>query len=144
MPLFESFAGKALEEGKLELLTVFNVVKEQEREEFNRWSNEHYEMMVQESHIIKYGDLNKLDPVQHVPYIYKVGDNGPEPEGGRDVYFPACKSKSACVSLVSFLPPHTVLALLLTANLRHNPLLSLWLIDCMQGATLLQCSLMVL
>ena len=97
LPLFESFAGKAIVEGKLELVTVFNVVKEQDREEFNRWSNANYEDMVQESHLIRYGDLSRFEPTKYVPYIHKIGENGPEPEGGREMYFPACKTLCSLV-----------------------------------------------
>ena len=91
LPLFESFAAKAREVGKMELITHFTLVKEQDREAFNRWSNENYEHMIAEGHLIDNGDMRDFEPTAYVPYIYKVGDNGPEPEGGGEVYFPACK-----------------------------------------------------
>ena len=110
VPYFEQIAGKYRQEARLEIMSIFNIVKDEDRDNWLAWAKEHYEQMVEESHMIRYGNLDKLVPEDYHDYIYGVTPHGLVPDSGKETYFTSW----------SFTPPQFSYALL-NWNIRSIP-----------------------
>jgi hypothetical protein len=66
-----------------------NIVKQDEREDFIEWSNQNYEAMIQESHLVAYGNLYSLntDPAKYNSFVSQKDTSGVfVPDIDRDYY----------------------------------------------------------
>lgn len=89
VPLFEMYGHTALDQGDIELMLVWNRIFPEDREAYQNWTVQHYQEQVQEGHMMRYGNLDRLnnDTMLFSPSIFQFGDRGPEPDVEREEYW---------------------------------------------------------
>jgi len=88
LPLWESYAMGYFDHSKGEFVGINNHVTHDQRESFINWTTMHYEEWIQESHMLKYGNLDKLnqDPAEYNQYLAKKAKDGFPPDDIRTHY----------------------------------------------------------
>ena len=71
----------------MEVLTIGNAVKLDEREEYIRFVNENHEQWIEEAHLATYGNLDRLTPEKYNPFIKKKGPEGHVPDDSTEDTF---------------------------------------------------------
>lgn len=91
MPDFEYHAEDFLNHARTEFLAVSNLVKRDEREEYEAYARNHYKDWVKEGHYIKHGNLDKLSQSAYHPFITRAGSEPGtfDPEDEFDDYLPS-------------------------------------------------------
>ena len=94
MPLFEKYASNFLSQARTELISLRNVIRPNEVEEWNNYTAEVLPGLLEEAHMLKFGNLDRLnpDPSKYTNYIYKATKEGPVPDLWREFYVPTVTS----------------------------------------------------
>lgn len=76
MPSFELHAQDMLLQSRTEVVMIAHVVTHEQRPKYEAWATEHYEQMVNDAHMIRSGNLDRLSPVAYQPYITQLTAEG--------------------------------------------------------------------
>ncbi|CAJ1940156.1 unnamed protein product [Cylindrotheca closterium] len=88
LPLFESFGKHIIEISGTEVFSLFPVVTRENQEAWLKFTDQHYESMVKEAHMLETGTLDNLKEVGYHSYFTAPSPNGMVPDIERDVYYP--------------------------------------------------------
>ena len=88
LPKYESYAGDYKTLSRAEFVGVNNIVEHDDREEYINWATQHYKTWLEESHLVAYGNLDKLnpDPTKYNEFISKKTADGFFPDDDREYY----------------------------------------------------------
>lgn len=89
MPLYESYAEDILKQSKLEVIALAPYVAQDEQAGWVEYANATYAEWVEEGHMIRSGNLDRLKPVAYHPFISRPSPEGFVPDiSTREYYFP--------------------------------------------------------
>ena len=83
-PLYETYARRFRESGNIEVFTIFNIVKDKDRSQYEKWAKENHEEMVIDGHMAEFGNTDRLTPEKYVDSITHFTPDGPIPDETRD------------------------------------------------------------
>ena len=88
LPLLESYAKTFFDHSKAEFVGVNNEVSHAQRDAFIRWTTDHYQSWLEESHMLQYGNLDRLSTNESTynEYISTQSEPGFPPEKELDSY----------------------------------------------------------
>ena len=89
---FESIAANVLKQSGTEVFAVANLVPHANRSAWEQYATANHEHSTQEGHLIKYGNLDRLNPVGYVDFVSAIGASGFQPDQERIDYFPGTLS----------------------------------------------------
>jgi len=100
MPFYESYAANFLASSPAERLSFRPLVKRADVTAWIAFANATYQRAFQEGHMIKYGNLNRLNPMGYKPFIsQQIPDKGFVPDDpDRDMYFPTFEASPPAMS----------------------------------------------
>jgi hypothetical protein len=88
LPFFQSYGEHTLIQSGTEIFNVFMRVEHEERETYTDYTGDNHEAWVKEGHMLRYGNLDLLNPVGYHPYISNsLNGTGFWPDIDRDYYF---------------------------------------------------------
>ena len=88
VPMFEMYGADALIQGNCEFFAFWPRVPHDEREAYETWATANYQEIYRESHMIKHGNLDRLDDgSSYHSFIAQIGEAGYEPDIERDEYW---------------------------------------------------------
>lgn len=72
LPRYESLAHNYLLQSGCEVVVMHHIVSNENREQYHAWAKDAYESQIQEGHMIKYGNLDKLDQntSNYKPFVF--------------------------------------------------------------------------
>jgi hypothetical protein len=89
MHLYQHYADKFLTQSRTELVSLRNLVKADEVDDWLVYAASHYEDMYVEAHNLKFGDLSRLKPENYKDFVWRRTPDGVVlPDIERDCYFP--------------------------------------------------------
>ena len=88
LPLFQSYGEHTLTQSGTELFNVFMRVEHDERDDYVDYTTLNHQSWVKEGHMLRYGNLDRLNPVGFHEYISNsLNGTGFWPDMERDYYF---------------------------------------------------------
>ncbi|CAB9512833.1 Receptor-type guanylate cyclase gcy [Seminavis robusta] len=90
MPLYQKYAQDFLVQSRTELISFRNLVRGFEREAFEKFAEANYKQVIEEAHMIRWGDTSRINPekANYTSYIWERTTEGPARDIFRDYYFP--------------------------------------------------------
>jgi hypothetical protein len=116
IPNFELHAENVRLQAGTEVLSFTMYVKPEEEDSYLEYVGENYEAAIKEGHLIRYGNLDRLDPVYYHPYFTVVGPEGLVPDTMERVFrgvlwqFSPRTLLIAAIALSRYHPLHLMLA----------------------------------
>ena len=104
MPLYQQYAQDFLTQSRTELISLRNLVRPHEVEAWNNFTAAHYPQVLEEAHLLKFGNFDRLnpDPAKFTPYLWQRTKEGPIPDIERDYYFPTLTTSPPARDYSSF------------------------------------------
>ena len=89
LPLFESYAEDILKQSNLEAIAMAPYLRNDQQETWIQYANAPRKKWVEDSHVIRQGNLDRLKPAGYNPFITRPSPNGFVPDiSEREYYFP--------------------------------------------------------
>jgi len=95
LPLVQSYGENTLKQAGTEIWNLFMRVDHQVRDPYINYTTDNHEAWVTESHMLKYGNLDRFNPEFFHPYVTNsLNGSGFVPDVDRDYYYCAWQAVS--------------------------------------------------